>query len=392
MCRAFKSVMVGVLALMLVALPVMAAGSNIHKRVPGAARLVTPEPTNTVTRIPNPVGHLPMQIENILLVDDDGGANNGNGDPYLDIQDYYTDALDSTGYSYDTFIVDWTNPATPSDGPSYTEMLNYDCIIWFTGETWGYYGLDVLTVNDENNLSGYLDMGGMLFLNAQDYLYANYPSAGSFSAGQFPYDYLGLSSVLQDVYTPPSTVQGATGSFAEGLSYVCLNPYPDATLWSDSLAARDQALLNVNNTQHYLAVQYEGANFYTAFSTCGVEGLLDGTYQVWEYVNAVLEGFEAAGVTPIEEPVEVTGYLLNQNYPNPFNPNTEIRYQLPVHGTVTLTIYNTMGQQVATLVNGQQPPGAYRVTWNAADLPSGIYFYRLGVNDFQDIRRMILLK
>ncbi len=70
-------------------------------------------------------------------------------------------------------------------------------------------------------------------------------------------------------------------------------------------------------------------------------------------------------------------YELTQNYPNPFNPSTEISFSIPAAGQTTLKVYNTIGQEVATLVNGQLQAGSYRVTLNATNLASGVYLYRL---------------
>lgn len=381
--------LVAILAVTLIAMPVLAGDNASNKKVPGATRLQHRVPSGP--GMPHWIfSNSPMDLEDILVVDDDGGPNNGG--TYLDIQSYYTDALDAAGYTYDTFEVDWTNPGSViGDGPTLTQMLDYDCIIWFTGETWGFYGVDVLTANDETNLASFLDQGGTLFLNAQDYLWASYPSAGPFSAGQFPYDYLGVSSANQDYYAPPQTVAGATGSFAEGLSYAALSPYDPATLWSDQLTARDQNLLNADGSPNACAVQYDGGIFLTAFSTCGVEGLVDGANTKAEYIEAILVGF-GAGVDISHEPVMVSAYLLEQNYPNPFNPSTEIRYQLPAQGKVTLTVYNVMGQEVATLIDREQSPGIYHVRWDAANQPSGAYYYRLATEGYEDVRKMILMK
>jgi hypothetical protein len=86
-------------------------------------------------------------------------------------------------------------------------------------------------------------------------------------------------------------------------------------------------------------------------------------------------------------------YKLSQNYPNPFNPSTKIQYALPVSGTVTLKVYNILGQEVMTLINNQlQTIGLHEVTFNASSLPSGIYLYRLQAADFIDAKKMILLK
>lgn len=100
-------------------------------------------------------------------------------------------------------------------------------------------------------------------------------------------------------------------------------------------------------------------------------------------------------VTAVDQPVNETPsrFQLSQNYPNPFNPTTIIAYSVPEKANVRLDVYNILGQKVATLVDGIQNPGAYRVDFNGARLASGVYFYRLsaGSNTFLT-RKMILLK
>jgi hypothetical protein len=90
-------------------------------------------------------------------------------------------------------------------------------------------------------------------------------------------------------------------------------------------------------------------------------------------------------------------YSLSQNYPNPFNPATTIRFALPKESFVTLKIFNLLGQEVATLVDELKPMGEHQAQWQAGDLPSAVYVYRLQARskekiDFVDTKKLILLK
>ena len=95
-----------------------------------------------------------------------------------------------------------------------------------------------------------------------------------------------------------------------------------------------------------------------------------------------------------------TEYQLSQNYPNPFNPSTRINFSLPFESNVRLSVFNILGQEVKVLVDNQvQPVGSYNLTFDAKNLPSGIYFYRLtasstseGDRNFVDVKKMILIK
>lgn len=85
-------------------------------------------------------------------------------------------------------------------------------------------------------------------------------------------------------------------------------------------------------------------------------------------------------------------FSLSQNYPNPFNPSTVVSYQLPVAGFVQLKVYDVLGNEIETLVNEKQNAGSYSVDFNAASLPSGIYFYKLVTDRFSETKKMILMK
>jgi hypothetical protein len=101
------------------------------------------------------------------------------------------------------------------------------------------------------------------------------------------------------------------------------------------------------------------------------------------------------GVTSADEQPtrnQPTEYALRQNYPNPFNPSTTINYQVAERTSVVLKIFNITGQEVATLVDETQEPGAYNVTWYPPNLASGVYFYRLQAGSFVETKKLTLLK
>jgi hypothetical protein len=102
-------------------------------------------------------------------------------------------------------------------------------------------------------------------------------------------------------------------------------------------------------------------------------------------------GTPLVGVTPISLEIP-SSYSVSQNYPNPFNPTTKINFALPKSGLVTLKVYNMLGKEVATLVNEVKNVGTYSVDFNASTLSSGIYFYKVSVNGFNEVKKMMLIK
>ena len=98
-------------------------------------------------------------------------------------------------------------------------------------------------------------------------------------------------------------------------------------------------------------------------------------------------------ITNVEHVNEVnvipTDYSLEQNFPNPFNPSTSITYGIAESGLVKLSVYNLLGQNMATLVNEVKEPGYYKLTWEAHNLPSGIYFIGIHSDDIY-IKKIII--
>ncbi|MGH1365583.1 MAG: choice-of-anchor B family protein [Calditrichia bacterium] len=113
------------------------------------------------------------------------------------------------------------------------------------------------------------------------------------------------------------------------------------------------------------------------------------------FIDNVIISEAALGID--DDLSEITSFKLIGNYPNPFNPSTTIRYSLAQQGNVTLTVFNTLGQQVRTLVSTSQNVGSHETVWNGLDdagqqVGSGVYFYRLEADNFVQSRKMMLLK
>jgi len=92
------------------------------------------------------------------------------------------------------------------------------------------------------------------------------------------------------------------------------------------------------------------------------------------------------------ETIGVQFFNLQQNYPNPFNPSTTINYSLAKEGNVKLTVFNSLGSKVATIVDGYKPAGNYSVQFNGSNLASGIYLYRLESGNYSAVKKFILMK
>jgi len=104
--------------------------------------------------------------------------------------------------------------------------------------------------------------------------------------------------------------------------------------------------------------------------------------------------YEYGDPKSVEQETEIvpSQYSLHQNYPNPFNPSTTIKYDLPKASVVKIEVFNSIGQKIQTLLKKKISAGNHQVELNAQDLSSGVYFYRIDAGEFQDVKKMILLK
>ncbi len=153
--------------------------------------------------------------------------------------------------------------------------------------------------------------------------------------------------------------------------------------------------------------RFNGAYKNQAFLTGSIEGLPLGDLNwfpdkkaIWQQHQAEItqhilsENESQMSITAVKQDNNQTptSFSLSQNYPNPFNPSTEIKYSIPNSGFVTLKVYNMLGQEVASLVNQEQKSGNYTVNFNASQLASGVYMYKLQSGNFSLTKKMMLLK
>ena len=110
-------------------------------------------------------------------------------------------------------------------------------------------------------------------------------------------------------------------------------------------------------------------------------GTDDGIYKYAENVTLVNKG-----------KVQLNNFYLFQNYPNPFNPSTKIKYQLPQSGIVLLKIIDMLGREIKTLVEEYQNAGVHEISFNASDIASGVYFYKVASGNFSLVKKMVLLR
>ncbi len=147
-------------------------------------------------------------------------------------------------------------------------------------------------------------------------------------------------------------------------------------------------------TQFVVPITYiPGETADTAYIQIDVADTSDNNGGVGAY--ALIDDLSFGGATGVLErsnDAVLNTFKLEQNYPNPFNPTTNISYRVNEPGKVSLKVFNMLGNEVATLVDAYEPAGNYTTKFNASNIASGVYFYRLTVGNFSDIKKMTLIK
>jgi hypothetical protein len=182
--------------------------------------------------------------------------------------------------------------------------------------------------------------------------------------------------------------------------------YDDAITLAQSLIASspDDELWFYCNSELVLAYEAKGdltsaEASYSAMQSRGQSINSEGTAnlrQILDHARTVGTGSSAQGSgnsnDPLNQTAKTTSSITSQNFPNPFNPQTVISYNLPENSLVQLKVYDILGREVATLVNEFQEAGLRTVSFDAASMPSGVYFYRINAGKFSEVKKMLLMK
>ena len=306
--------------------------------------------------------------------DDIFAWNNGGNDGALDLHDYAM--AGDCGY----YPAWYDNTVSYLNNPSYADV---NVIIWsWCGQVSGnseqemideyldpmaelettYPGVTFVYMTGHLNGDG--EEGNLHLRNEQirDYCQAN---------GKVLYDFADIES-----YDP------------DGNYYLDLLANDNCDYDSDDNGSRDS-----NWAEEWQDSHTEGVDWYNCSPahTKPLNGNLKA-YAAW-WLWARLAGWNPTVEIKDNKNHHLNKFILNQNHPNPFNPVTVISYQLRVKSYVELSVFNTLGQKVATLAAKEQPAGYHKVEWNAQNFTSGIYFYRLKIgSNFSETKKMLIMK
>jgi len=303
-------------------------------------------------------------------------------------------------------------------GGASLDLLNlYDFIVY----PGGFYPANV---PDGVTMKAWIDAGTAdfpryVFATGQDYGVVSGFADTTFPAGSFEYDNLGIMTLgPQDIVggtTDLYDINGVVDNYVSGYlteldGQLAYDPTQLAgTNWVDNMEAADHAtvwLTDPNNGDGALATYAgDGSTWGAAYSQidpyCMITYDAGADTVIWpnitDYVLNVFDNLFTMWNPPYvgvedEDLYTPASFALGNAYPNPFNPSTSFEYSLAEAGNVNVTVYNALGQEVATLVDGNKAAGTYLVNWNAANMASGVYFYKLTAPGFSATNKVLLLK
>ncbi len=342
----------------------------------------------------------------ILIVDGFDRFGNGGSwtEPYHSFNTMYFNTLNKFNLS----IESCSNDAVISKK---INLDDYNLVVWFTGDE--SRENNTFENSEQGKIALYLEHGGKVIVTGDDIGYDldQEHQYSEFSDTLFYRHYL----KAQLIHTGNTLLTEANG--VEGTSFYPLSLMFGKTYAEDSPddiepVNGSEAILNYNYLRNDNQTFRKGGIAYTGtFGTSELTGqiiyvsfaleTLEQT-QLNEFMQKALDYFGIVTGINDDKPVLNNKFVLEQNYPNPFNPTTTIKYSIVTssplvkgrteEGFVTLKVYDVLGREIKTLVNEKQAPGVYKVNFNAGNLPSGVYFYKLQAGEKVLVRKMIILK
>ncbi len=310
-----------------------------------------------------------------------------NGDPDGNFTEYYDNVLTYAENQNQDDILDYGIWGRPSECLNTGDLagMEIDLVIWYFGTG------NTISDEQQDDLIDYLNNGGTLFING-----SNAPAVLDDS------DLIGMMGAnYQGRYEAADNVYGESGDpfFGELNFYIRGGDGADnADEPCSLLPSGDGEVAFRYSTVRRAGMRMETDNYRTLLTGFPFEAINAEADRQAFMMNTLfyLIEYPVMASPDGEENASPDIYALNQNYPNPFNPSTEIAYELPALADVMLTVYNVEGRVVAELVNGPVEMGQHSVTWNASNMPSGVYFYKLEARGsdtvFSQTRKMLLIK
>jgi hypothetical protein len=261
-------------------------------------------------------------------------------------------------------------------------------LFWATGDK----STGVLAEADAAVIQGHLEQGNPAILTGEN-IAEKAPSTDSLLAHYFGVSFNSNTTLIpiRGFAGDPignGLTTGATGSSKDQLELVA--PAPGVTVNKAFRYGTSNA-----DTVRIAAVraQNSAAGWRAAFFGFRMENLAQVNRKI--VIDRTIEWVtEAPPVSVADKPVAAVpgAYRLEQNHPNPFNPSTTISFELPQGSPVTLKLFDLLGREVATLVNGFKPAGRHRVVFEAGHLPAGEYLYRFQAGAYSETRKLVVLK
>lgn len=320
----------------------------------------------------------------ILLVNDALQTN--------DYGNYYTTCMDTTGVLYGY----WDN----RKANVFSALNHFNVLIWFTGDD----SLTTLTQTERDSLSAFLDRGGNLLLSSKN-LGQNVTDSAVFYN-----NYLKASLIASNVAT---TYISSIGQVSLPISHGIpdtLFPLNIGTAgnWRSmdrmSPLAGAESVFQFRTIGGSSVIRCSTGVYRTVLTSVPLESVgsnSPGKLSRTEFIARVLRWFGVPAFYKVEGEPEALVYgktaILNQARPNPFTSNTSISYALPSPSRVSLKIYNIVGQEIATLCDGEQTAGMHEVSWNGLDhngrkVSNGVYLYRLNTGNQSLTKKMVKIK